>query len=88
MAFPRSRHERTQTVCYVRFLGDRKGIEEVTKTWDKVVVDRTADIQDWVKFLRPIVRRGEKLYVYCNNYYAGHGPASVEQFLKAWNERK
>jgi len=78
----------TADFIYVRLLGDRKGIEAVTKTWDKVVVDRTHDIQDWVKFLRPIVRKGEKLFVYCNNHYAGHGPATVKQFLKAWNDRK
>jgi uncharacterized protein YecE (DUF72 family) len=70
---------------YVRLLGDRKGIEEITKSWDKVVVNRAADIRNWVKYLRPIVSRGEKLYVYCNNHYAGHGPATVAQFLKAWN---
>jgi len=78
----------TADFIYVRLLGDRKGIEAVTKTWDKIVVDRTVDIQDWVKFLRPIVRKGEKLFVYCNNHYAGHGPATVAQFLKAWNEAK
>jgi uncharacterized protein YecE (DUF72 family) len=78
----------TADFIYVRLLGDRKGIEAVTKTWDKVVVDRSGDIQDWVKFLRPIVRKGEKLFVYCNNHYAGHGPATVKQFLKAWNAEK
>src|SRR5260370_5415265 len=78
----------TADFSYVRLLGDRKGIKELTKTSDKIVVDRTHDIQDWVKFLRPIVRKGEKLFVYCNNHYAGHGPATVKQFLKAWNESK
>ncbi len=78
----------TADFIYVRLLGDRKAIEALTKTWDKVVVDRSNDIQDWVKFLRPIVRRGEKLFVYCNNHYAGHGPATVQQFLKAWHEAK
>jgi uncharacterized protein YecE (DUF72 family) len=78
----------TADFIYVRLLGDRKGIELLTKTWDKVVVDRTDEIQDWVKFLRPIVRRGEKLFVYANNHYAGHGPATVQQFLKAWSDRK
>ena len=78
----------TADFIYVRLLGDRKGIEQLTKTWDKVVVDRTDEIQDWVKFLRPIVRRGEKLFVYANNHYAGHGPATVQQFLKAWSDRK
>ncbi len=78
----------TADFVYVRLLGDRKDIEAITNTWDKVIVDRTADIQDWVKVLRPIVRKGEKLFVYCNNHYAGHGPATVAQFLKAWNEGK
>jgi uncharacterized protein YecE (DUF72 family) len=78
----------TSDFLYARLLGDRKGIEAITKTWDKVIVDRTGDIQDWVKFLRPIVRKGEKLFVYCNNHYAGFGPATVQQFLKAWNNGK
>src|SRR5712664_2783722 len=78
----------TSDFLYVRLLGDRKGIEAITKTWHRVVVDRSGGIQDWVKFLRPIVRRGEKLFVYCNNHYAGFAPATVEQFLKAWNEVK
>src|SRR6266404_1496759 len=33
----------TADFAYVRWLGDRKGIEEVTKTWDKTVVDRRED---------------------------------------------
>jgi uncharacterized protein YecE (DUF72 family) len=78
----------TADFIYVRLLGDRKGIEAVTKTWDKIVVDRTDDIQDWVKFLRPIVRRGEKLYVYVNNHYAGHGPATVKLFWDLWNKKQ
>jgi uncharacterized protein YecE (DUF72 family) len=32
---------------YIRWLGDRKGIEEQTMTWDKVVVDRTAELSSW-----------------------------------------
>jgi len=30
----------TADFTYVRWLGNRKGIEEKTKTWDKVIVDR------------------------------------------------
>jgi uncharacterized protein YecE (DUF72 family) len=78
----------TSDFLYVRLLGDRKAIEAVTKTWNKIVVDRTHDIQDWVKFLRPIVRRGEKLFVYCNNHYAGHGPATVKLFRELWEKLK
>jgi len=33
----------TADFTYIRWLGDRKGIEERTKMWDKVIVDRTPD---------------------------------------------
>jgi uncharacterized protein YecE (DUF72 family) len=35
---------------YIRWLGDRKGIEEQTMTWDKTVVDRTQELTSWVDF--------------------------------------
>ena len=38
----------TSDFTYVRWLGDRKGIEEKTKTWDKVIVDRQCDLFEWV----------------------------------------
>jgi hypothetical protein len=37
----------TADFAYVRWLGDRKGIEEVTTTWDKTVVDRRDDLLHW-----------------------------------------
>jgi len=42
----------TADFAYVRWLGNRKGIEEITTTWDKVVVDRTDDVMEWVKLMR------------------------------------
>ena len=35
--------------AYVRRLGDRKGIEKQTMTWDKTVIDRTDDLKNWVE---------------------------------------
>src|ERR1019366_9507558 len=34
----------TADFTYVRLLGDRKAVEEQTKVWDKVVVDRSAEL--------------------------------------------
>jgi uncharacterized protein YecE (DUF72 family) len=42
----------TADLTYVRWLGDRKGIEQETKTWDKTIVNRTADMKNWVEVLR------------------------------------
>jgi uncharacterized protein YecE (DUF72 family) len=78
----------TADFTYIRWLGDRKGIEEQTKTWDKTVVDRKADLQEWVRLCVPIVRRGVTIYACANNHYAGHAPATVVQFLRLWEARK
>jgi Protein of unknown function DUF72 len=43
---------------YIRWLGDRKTIEEQTTTWDKVVVDRTAELTSWVDFCYQMRKRG------------------------------
>ncbi|HVB55694.1 MAG TPA: DUF72 domain-containing protein [Candidatus Acidoferrales bacterium] len=70
----------TADFTYIRWLGDRKGIEAVTKTWDKVVVDRASDLQDWVKVCHQMVRRGVTVFGYANNHYAGHAPATIQLF--------
>jgi uncharacterized protein YecE (DUF72 family) len=78
----------TADFTYVRWLGDRKGIEQITKTWEKVIVDRKADLRSWVDYLRPIQKRGVTIFAYANNHYAGHGPATVAQFLKMWEKNE
>jgi len=70
----------TADFTYIRWLGDRKGIEAVTKTWDKVVVDRASELQDWVKVCHQMVRRGVTIFGYANNHYAGHAPATIQLF--------
>ena len=65
---------------YIRWLGDRKGIEQITKTWNKVVVDRTGQLSSWVDFFDRTTKRGITVYAYANNHYAGFGPATVELF--------
>jgi uncharacterized protein YecE (DUF72 family) len=74
----------TANFAYLRLLGDRKGIEAVTNTWDKTIVDRAAEVQEWVKYCQQVVKRGVKLYVYANNHYAGHAPATVRLFRELW----
>jgi uncharacterized protein YecE (DUF72 family) len=61
----------TSDFAYVRWLGDRKGIEEVTTTWDKTVVERRGDLTNWADLLREFVSRKLKVFAYANNHYAG-----------------
>jgi uncharacterized protein YecE (DUF72 family) len=69
---------------YIRWLGDRKGIEGITKTWNKTVVDWTAQLRSWVDFCDQTTKRGVTVYAYANNHYAGFGPATVELFRNLW----
>lgn len=72
---------------YIRWLGDRKGIERLTVTWDKTVVNRTTELAGWVDFCYQIRKRGVLIYAYANNHYAGHGPATIAQFTRLWNAK-
>jgi len=77
----------TADFTYVRWLGDRKGIEEQTRTCDKAIVDREGDLKNWVELFRQFVFRNLKIFAYANNHYAGHGPATVKQFWNIWNKK-
>jgi uncharacterized protein YecE (DUF72 family) len=70
----------TTDFVYVRWLGDRKGIEQMTTTWDKTVVERDDDLRNWVELFRTIRSKTPdlKIYAYANNHYQGHGPGTVK----------
>jgi uncharacterized protein YecE (DUF72 family) len=76
----------TADFTYIRWLGDRKGIEAETKTWDKTIVDRTSDLRNWVELLRKVHERRIQILAFANNH-AGHGPATVNLFLDLWNKK-
>jgi uncharacterized protein YecE (DUF72 family) len=62
----------TADFVYVRWLGDRKGIEALTTTWEKVIVDRTAELKDWTQVLWKMINNSKirKIFAYANNHYA------------------
>jgi uncharacterized protein YecE (DUF72 family) len=74
----------TTDFTYVRWIGDRKGIEQETKTWDRVIVDRSADLAEWVEVLKTVHRRKIQILAFANNHYAGKGPGTVELFQDLW----
>lgn len=74
----------TADFTYIRLLGDRTGIERQTKSWDKIVVNRSRELQSWVGVCQRAVRRGVKVFLYINNHFAGHAPATVADFMRLW----
>ena len=78
----------TAGFSYVRWLGDRKGIEAKTDSWDRLIVDRTAEMERWVPTLASLLERNIELFGYFNNHYAGHAPGSIELLRRVWRERR
>jgi uncharacterized protein YecE (DUF72 family) len=78
----------TADFTYIRWLGDRKGIEERTKNWDQVIVDREGEMKVWIPFIRQLLKRRIQVMGYFNNHYAGFGPGSIELFGKVWEAMK
>ena len=46
----------TGPFAFVRLIGDREAIEKITTTWDKIVVDRSADLAETAGVIRAIAR--------------------------------
>jgi uncharacterized protein YecE (DUF72 family) len=76
----------TADFAYVRWLGDRYGIEKVTKTWEKVIVDRAREMRAWIPVVREVLARNRTVFGFFNNHYAGHAPGSIELFERIWGE--
>ena len=67
----------TADFAYARLIGDRKLVDRKTKTFDRLVVDRSAELDSWARILAELKERVPKAYVFANNHYAGHGPATI-----------
>ncbi len=78
----------TADFTYIRWLGDRKGIEERTKTWDKVIVDRRRELEEWVEACRNFNQRNIAIFAFANNHYAGHAPATIRLFWELWKRKR
>ncbi len=78
----------TADFAYLRWLGDRKGIEEKTRHWDRIIIDREDDMRVWIPMVRQLLKRRIQVMGYFNNHYAGFGPGSIELFGKVWESMK
>jgi uncharacterized protein YecE (DUF72 family) len=78
----------TSSFVYIRWLGDRKGIEEKTQHWDHLIIDREEEMRTWIPIIRQMLKRKIQVLGYFNNHYAGFGPGSIELFGKVWESMK
>ena len=76
----------TADFAYIRWLGDRKGIEERTQRWDRLIIDRTREMGRWIPHIRQMVDGRVTVTGYFNNHYAGYGIGSIELFRVLWGQ--
>ena len=68
----------------MRFLGDHKAIEKITKSWNETVIDRTPEIEAWAPIIRELREQGVDVFGYFNNHFSGHAPEAIELFREVW----
>lgn len=73
--------------AYVRLLGDRQAIEAITTTWEREVIDQQASLARWAALLAEFAGRGVPTFVFVNNHYAGHAPATVRRLDALYRAR-
>lgn len=67
----------TADFAYARLIGDRKAIEALTPTLDRIVADQGERLARWAELLRATLERVPEVYAYANNHYAGYGPETI-----------
>jgi uncharacterized protein YecE (DUF72 family) len=77
----------TTDFAYIRLLGDRQQIEEITKTWEKEVIDRGENLERWSHFLVRLAVRQIPTLVYINNHFAGHAPATLRRLQELLSQQ-
>ncbi|HNR95921.1 MAG TPA: DUF72 domain-containing protein [Anaerolineae bacterium] len=67
--------ELTTDIAYFRLVGFH---DEFTRL-DEVQHDRTAELEHWAATIRGLAKQVKRIYVYINNHYEGHSPATVNR---------
>jgi uncharacterized protein YecE (DUF72 family) len=72
----------TGPFAYVRLLGDRKAVDDLTETLDHVVIDRSQQILDDAKAIR-LLSKQVPVIVAVNNHFSGYAPETIRELLQA-----
>ena len=72
---------------YVRLLGDRKELDNLTKKLDHVVVDRQDHIAEDAEAIKLLAKRVPVL-AFVNNHFAGYAPETVRELTERLRRKK
>lgn len=74
----------TASFSYLRLIGNRKEIETITQTWGKEVIDQKERLNRWAAYLVELARHEVDIFVYVNNHFAGHAPATARRLREKY----
>jgi uncharacterized protein YecE (DUF72 family) len=77
----------TTDFVYARLIGDRKGIEALTTTFDRTVLDQSERIARWAELLHGMQMRVKEIWALANNHYSGYGPDTVRHLIAKMSEK-
>jgi len=77
--------EATTDFTYIRFLGDRKKIEN---DFSYIRNDRTEELAWWVRLIADFSTHRGEVYAYFNNHYSGHSPTTARRLMELLAENK
>jgi uncharacterized protein YecE (DUF72 family) len=72
----------TSDFLYVRLMGADQSIVD----YSRIQVDRTRELEDWTSVLWPYAEQGREVFVYVNNHFAGHSPASARELQRMFGQ--
>jgi uncharacterized protein YecE (DUF72 family) len=75
------------TSSFVRLMGDRELTAERTEIFDKVVVDRHKELQNWSQTFDELLARKQQVHIFVSAYYEGNAVASIDRLKAEWGKR-
>jgi len=68
----------TGPFAYIRLLGDRQAVDELTKTLDHIVIDRGPEVEMDARAIQVLQQR-VPVVAFVNSHYAGYAPETARQ---------
>jgi uncharacterized protein YecE (DUF72 family) len=69
--------------AYIRWMGPDRSVID----YSRVQVDRTRELEAWVKAIMALAQKVTAVYGYANNHFAGHSPASMRQLQRLLGQK-
>ncbi len=78
----------TGSFVYIRWLGDRKATEKLTKVFNKTVIDRARDLERWIPHIQTLVDNKTELFGYVDKHYGGYAHTELDALTSRFSNQE